>query len=271
MSIYKGRVNCRDLTSFLHTVLTREGFVDVSSEVTTDGRVYRSSSVGNEDLFYMQIREMKSYYLECGIYESYTPNAIPGVPGQFGSGYKVNSVAWGGAVSASNDLHDLDYVINVDKKRLLIYLSAMKSQPARISSVTYLGLPTRLNATDKDGFFAGITGSAFSIYANNHTFYPLRDRSKVVKAPYTLEFYKPNRSYGWGSQLFFSPLFVTKSNEGFRGVLDGLFVIEKTDKNYEVSAGDTFMQDGKNYMVISPEYTGDSLLHPSLFDYILEI
>lgn len=269
MTIHKGRVNCRKLRETLHVMLLHEGYTELSSQVATDGYVYKSPSINNEDLFYIRIRDLNNHYLEVGIYESYTPNPIGGTSGSFGRGFFSGSMIW--STASNSDKYDVDYVIHVTPKHLMVYLNPMAIQPGRTPSIVYLGLPKRLDPNDKDRLFAGITGSINTHTSHAHSFYTLGDLEKNGTSYYNLDFYQPNRAKGWGDELFISPLFVTKGYEGFRGVLDGLYVLKKLDKSYEGLEGDTFIKDGKTYQIISPVGHNYTLLYQSLYDYAIEI
>jgi hypothetical protein len=78
MAVYQGRVNCRDFFNTLHSILIAQGYQEISSDVSTDGRVYKSMGESGQDEFYIRIKDPVNNYLIVGIYEKYVPNSTPG-------------------------------------------------------------------------------------------------------------------------------------------------------------------------------------------------
>lgn len=269
MTIHKGKVNSRQLANLFHTVLLAEGYTEHSSEIGTDGRVYRSPSVNGEDLFFIQLKDLKGFSFQVGVYEMYTANATHGLPGTFLNGViGSNSIIWNAGNTA--DRMDVSYVINVTKERMIVYVEGQRAETGFMNSLTYLGLPKRSSSNDKFGTFAGIANTAYGNYSVTNTFHALRNRPGTPAFPYNLDFYMPKRSYGWGGRLFFSPIFIGSKVEGTRGILDGILIAEKTDALAEISHGDTFPYDGKNYMLIVPTVYGNGTLNTAN-DYLIEI
>lgn len=268
MTIYKGRVGCRDLAMLIHSILLNEGYTEISSEVSNDGRVYKSPSTNGEDLFYIQIKDPRSIYLQVGVYEIYTPDVVNGIPGKFLNGIVGNPIMWNR--NASPDRCDVNYVINATSKRVIVYVEGQRAEPNTVNSLTYIGLPKRASSIDKQGTFAGLAYTAWGPYDNHNIFYSLRNRSNSPLFPYNMEFYMPRRSYGWGGKLFFSPILIGSRAEGNRGTLEGIMILEKTDASSEISPGDTFSHEGKNYMLISPTSYSHDTLHTG-YDYLIEI
>lgn len=268
MTIYKGRVGCRDLAMLIHAIMLNEGYKEISSEISNDGRVYKSPSVDGQDLFYVQIKDTRAVSLQVGVYESYTPDLVNGIPGKFLNGIVGNSIIWN--MTASPDRCDVNYIINATGKRVIVYVEGQRAEPASINSITYIGLPNRVSDKDKLGTFAGLTYTASGPYDNHSFFYSLRNRSNTPLFPYNMEFYMPRRSYGWGKKLFFSPIFIGSKAEGNRGSLDGIMIIEKTDASAEISHGDAFTHEGKNYMLVTPSSYSYDTLHTG-YNYLIEI
>ena len=270
MTILKGKVNCRQLPAVLHTALTTEGFTEISSEITNDGRVYRSPSVNGEDLFFIQIKELKAASLQVAVYEKYTPNPVNGMPGTFLNGVTgSNAIAWNN--TSLIDRLDVNYIINVNKRRMIVYVEGLRAEVGNVSSLLYIGIPQRISDKDNAGTFAGIAASTYApVNSDIGGFSALRNRANATAFMYNLDFYMPKRSYGWGKKMFFSPVFIGNKIEGNRGILDGIHIIEKVDKAAEMSAGDTFTQDGKNYMLVSMPAYGNATL-PATYDYLIEI
>ena len=267
MTIYKGRVNCRKLADTIHGILIKEGFKEISTEITTNGRVYQSSAT-NEDKFYLQMIDPKDRYLRMGVYEDYTPSPTVGLPGTFTNGMYQDSVLWNSTYNY--DRMEVDYIINASNKHVLIWVSGMRAETGSVNTITYLGLPKRYATSDKDGTFAGFTSTANGWTNRYNTFNSLRSRNMEANYPYQLDFYMPTRSIGWGKRLFFSPIIVGSTAEGARGELQGIQVVERTDKTVELLHGDTFVYDGKNYMLVTPTAHGYDLLR-NTYDYLIEI
>lgn len=268
MTIYKGKVGCRDLAMLIHSILINEGYTEISSEVSNDGRVYKSPSTDGSDLFYIQIKDTRLTSLQVGVYEKYTPDLVNGIPGVFLNGIVGNPIMWN--ASASPDRCDVTYIINATGKRVIVYVAGQRAEPSTMNSLTYIGLPARISDKDKEGTFAGLAYTAYGPYDSHNYFYALRNRSNTPLFPYNMDFYMPRRSYGWGGKLFFSPIYIGSPAEGNRGILDGIMILEKTDAKSEISAGDTFVHEGKNYMLISPTSYSNDTLHIG-YDYIIEI
>ncbi len=267
MTIYKGRVNCRKLADTIHDILVAEGYKEISTEITTNGRVYVSSST-NEDKFFIQVLDTKERYLTMGVYEEYIPSDTAGLPGTFNNGLNSASVVWNS--SYNDNRFEVDYVINATNKRVLIWVSGMRAETGTMNSISYFGLPKRFATGDKDGTFAGFTMTANGYTNRYNTFNSLRSRNKEANYPYSMDYYMPGRSLGWGNKLFFSPIVVGSTAEGARGELEGIHIIERTDKNTEILHGDTFTHDGKNYMLVTPTNVGYDLLRVT-YDYLIEI
>lgn len=268
MTIYKGRVGCRDLAMLIHAILINEGYTEISSEISNDGRVYKSPSTNEEDLFYIQIKDTRTISLQVGVYERYTPDLVNGIPGTFLNGIAGSPIMWNS--SASPDRCDVTYIINATSKRVVVYVTGQKAEPGSMNSLTYIGLPSRISSKDKLGTFAGLAYTAYGPYDSHSFFYALRNRSNTPLFAYNMDFYLPRRSYGWGNKLFFSPIYIGSKPEGNRGILDGIFILEKTDAGSEISSGDTFTHEGKNYMLISPTSYSNDTLHTG-YDYLIEI
>lgn len=267
MGIYKGRVNCRKFADTIHDILIAEGYKEISTEITTNGRVYVSSST-NEDKFFIQMIDTKDRFLTMGVYEDYTPSETSGLPGTFANGMNQPSVVWNSTYNY--DRMEVNYVINATNKRVLIWVEGMKAETGSVNSISYFGLPRRYASDDKDGTFAGFTTTANGFTNRYNTFNSLRSRNKEANHPYQLDYYLPSRSLGWGNKLFFSPIIVGSTAEGARGELEGIQVIERTDKLTEIIHGDTFTHDGKDYMLVTPTAIGYDLLR-NIYDYLIEI
>lgn len=268
MTVYKGQVGCRQLAQVLHDALIAEGYQESSSDITTDGRVYSSLGTDNQSLFFIRIKDPKSNYLTIGIYEKYDPNPTNGLPGVFTNGFDGDNITWN--TSGTADRIKVNYIFNVTLDRVIIYVDGMKAEPNKANSLTYIGLPKRYDANDKGGNFAGMAFTTRGPFNSHNTWRALRNRALVPQSDYEMDFYNVARSYGWGKQLFFSPIFIGRDDEGARGELDGLYHLEKTDANIEVQPGDTFVKDGKTYMVIDPyDWGSDTLYHA--YDYVIEL
>lgn len=268
MGVYKGRVACRDLAMKLHTALLAEGYQESSSDIPTDGRVYSTLGSDNQSPFFVKVKDPVSNYLTIGIYEMYQPSLTTGLPGVFTNGYEGPNVTWNR--SATADRLQVDYVFNITKDRVIIFVEGMKAEPSKVNSLTYIGLPKRYDSKDKGGNAAGMAFTTRGPFQSSNGWRALRNRALLTQNNYKMGFYYPARSYGWGDRLFFSPIFIGHDDEGPRGELDGLYVMEKTDTMNEVQPGDTFVKDGKTYMVVDPESWSSYTLNPD-YDYLIEI
>ena len=267
MAIYKGKVKCREFSKVLHDILIEVGYTEISTEITTDGRVYVSSTT-DDDKFYIRIQDPASRYLTVGVYEEYTPNVTSGLPGTFGNGILASCIIWN---SSNADARvELNYIINATNKRVIVYVSGLPAEGGQMNSLTYIGLPNRVSVNDKDGRFAGLSYTSNGPYNNPGTFYSLRNRNLTALPAYLVDHYMPARSVGWGAKIFFSPMLIGSVAEGHRGTLDGIRIIEKVDHKMEIMPGDTFVHDGKSYMLITPTSHGYDTLHTG-YDYLIEI
>lgn len=268
MTIYKGRVGCRKIATTLHGLLLTEGYQEISSDIVTNGRVYKSTGIDGTNELYFNLKDPSSNYLTIGVYEKYVPNPINGLAGVFTNGYEGNSIVWNSSASAERE--EVDYVFNINKDRLIIFIEGMKAEPNRRNSLTYIGMPLRYDKDDKGNGFAGIAYTAYGSTTTNMLWKVLRNRALQAQDNYLMDFYLPSKSYGWGGRVLFSPLFLGTTAEGARGELDGLLIAEKTEPNTEMQHGDVFVRNGKTYMLIVPISYGSYSLSPG-YDYIIEI
>jgi hypothetical protein len=247
MGVYAGRVNCRQLLNTLHNAMLAEGYQEISSDIATDGRVYKSTGIDGENEFYIRVQDPLSNYLLVGFYDKYTPGT-PGVPGAFGNGHTQSCVTWNRS-STSNSLM-VAYIFNINKDRVIIQCEGLKVNSGNCSSLTYIGMPKRYDLNDKNCNFGGIAGSTRMDSNNEAMWKALRGRNLAPNFWYEMDYYMPPRSYGWGNKIFFSPIFIGHDDEGPRGELSGLYTLEAGDA-FEFQHYDTFKKDGKTYIILS--------------------
>lgn len=266
MGIYRGRVNCRKLADTIHSALIAEGYEQISSNLITDGCVYKTIGTNGTSEFYIKLKDPIDRYLSIGIYEKYEPNATATLSGTFTNGYENNYIIWNRTYNENR--FEVNYIFNITKDRAIIFVEGMKAESGSINSLIYIGLPNRYSNKDIDGTFAGIGFTASG--DNTSSWRALRNRAKTRIAYYAFNFYPIGRSYGWGNQLFLSPIYLGSGVEGGRGELDAIFMVEQTDKNNEIQHMDTFVKDGKTYLLISPSSYSYSNL-PINREYVIQI
>jgi hypothetical protein len=268
MTIYKGRIKCRDFASKLHEILTTEGYQEISSELVTDGRVYSTLGSDLKNPFFVNIKDEINNYLTVGVYEKYTPNPTQGIAGVFSNGYESGCIMWNSNVNHSR--LEVDYIVNITLDRIIIFAEGMVAEPNSVSSLTYIGTPKRYSDQDIKGGSAAIAFTTRGSFNDPGAWRCLRDRGNNPISTYQQRFYRPNRAYGWGWKLFFSPIFITHPAEGPRGELEALYLVDTLHDDTEARHKDTFDRDGKKFMIIKPTNYGSSTLNPS-YHYIMEV
>ncbi|MNO80986.1 hypothetical protein D3C76_722110 [compost metagenome] len=250
MGVYAGRSTARQFLSVIHSAMLAEGYTEISSNIATDGRVYKSTEGGNNE-FYIQIKDMNDNYFTVGFYEKYTPGT-PGVAGTFGAGYTQVCVTWNRNSNTTN--YQLAYILNINLSRVIIQCEGLKVDSGYCSSITYIGMPLRYDSNDKGPNFGGIAATGRMDSNQNTTttgvWKPLRNRMLNQGIYYELDFYLPTKSFGWGHKIFYSPIFIGHDDEGPRGELSGLYIMEP-GTNTEFQHYDTFKKDGKTYIILS--------------------
>lgn len=269
MTIHKGRINCRQFSQLLHNLLLTHGYKAILSDAITDGRIYENPDMG-EGHFYIQIKELNSYRLQVGIYESYTPaDAQNNIPSAFGNGFSSYSIAW--SSNSHHDLYDVNYIIHIDERHLLIYVEGTKIHPSRIQTLTYIGLPKKIDPNDKSPYFAGMTYSdQGSLPSNTDKWIALRNRQDIKQFYYDLDYYDTKKSYGHGEKLFFSPIFIGSNTEGVRGMLEGIYIMSRANPDFHIQDKDEFVLNGKQYRLLRLTGNGNRTLNTN-YDYLIEI
>lgn len=270
MVVYQGKRKAEDFIYLLDEIFKKQGFTEVSTEKTTDGYVYKSSDT-EDNLFYIRVKNDVSIsrLVSIGVYETYTPGESNGLPGTFSEGSVMHScIIW--ATSSLTGL-EVDYVITANNKSFVIFVEGPRAFSGSINSLTYVGMPSKLDGKDLSGTFAGVLYTANGAVNNPNTFYSLRNRAEVKQSPYILDYYNVRRSYGWGEKLFSSQILVGARTEGARGLLTGIHTIEKLNRNYEAEHKNEMMMNGKKVKIIIPSQYGNTTLSPSNTDYLIEI
>ncbi len=268
MGVYRGRINCRQVATLLNSILIAEGYEQISSNIGIDGLVYKTTGVSGTDEWYLRFVDPVDRYISLGVYETYTPGS-GGTAGGFVNGFQETTAHWN---VTNGDSHIFDYVINANKNRVILYFNSLKyCANVPCSSVTYVGLPKRYDPADKGSGFAGIC-STHGLTNTGVGWRAIKDRAANTGAMYAYDYYPMGRSFGPGNQIFFSPLFIWRADEGPRGELDGLYVAESIDQTYEAQNMDTFSKDGKNYMIVEKQ---GGIVHydrfPAGVSYVMEI
>lgn len=269
MPVTTGRVNCRNLFQTIHQAMINAGWQMVSSDPASEGNIYKSTGISGTDKVFVFLKDLVNIssnpYMKIGIIEDYTPNGTNGLPGTQVNSFDENCLIWN---SNYKDSHNVDYIINVNKDRVIIFLQGMKNDGGWSSSLVYAGLPKRYDPNDKTAC-AGMAWAANG--TNTKGFKVLKNRALANGYYYEWDYYSPARSYSHGGQLFFSPLFFGSDDEGPRGELDGLYVIEPIDTTYEFQHLDTFNKNGKNYIIITKNYMYNNSRSLPNMDYVMEI
>lgn len=270
MPVYKGKINARQFATLLNTILVDAGYTEISSNKSTDGFVYKSMGESGTDEFYVRIFDPNSNRLKVSIAEKYKPNTVLGIEGTFTNYYDTDCITWNTTIGDAR--LEIQYVININKDRIIIFVSGNPAEANYCKSLSYIGLPKRYDPNDKGAGFAGITGTTRMPWNNEQNWVALRNRAQSTIFAYNTAAYIPAKAVGWNNQLFFSPIIIGSSAEGPRGELDGLYQIKSIDENNEVLHGDTFTQGGKTYMIIevNPVYNSTETLS-QVYDYVIEV
>lgn len=268
MTIYKGLVPCREVMVKLHDAFITEGYTEISTDVTTDGRVYKSTGSDGQNALYFKLQDLGANDLTLGIYEKYEPNVSNGLPGVFTNGYEGTVIKWN--TTTSTDREKVNYVFNVTKDRAIIFVEGQNAEPSNHKTLVYIGMPKRYDPEDTGNNFAGMAYTSYGPSTYNTIWRALKNKALINQSSYSMDFYMPAKSYGWGNKLFFSPMFLGSDTEGARGEFDGLFVVEKTDDHSEILHGDTFNRNGKEYMLVTLPAGGSYTLNTG-YDYIIEV
>lgn len=268
MTVYKGRIAGRKFAEKLYDFFIAQGYKEISSDKNNDGFVFYTMGADGKNPFYIQIKDESTSIgiIRVGVYEKYTPNTVPGLSGTFENGYNTASVMWNYTTSLSRI--QLDYVVNINNERAIIFVEGLKLETWTQNSLVYLGLPKRYDSNDVNGNSAGMLATT-NAYINSPVWRALRSRSLTPLFNYSYDYYYPARSYAPNNNLFFSPILIGNSDEGARGELDGIYVVEPVNLPYDIQHGDTFQKNGKTYMFIHP--TLYSRIAAPNTDYVIEI
>lgn len=245
MAIYRGSVAARLLVQTIHDAITANGWTYVQSSIGDDGRVYKTTGISGQNEFFIQIVDLATYYLRVGVWEKYTAGAV-GMPGTFTQGYQRDIIAWNRSQTSQNLI--VDYIINVNKDRIILHVQGRKVDTNWCSSLSYIGLPKRYDTADTGPYFAGMAYSTAGLHGEGWR--SLRNRALIVQPMYTFDYYSSPRAIGWGEKVFFSPVVIGNTDEGPRGELSGLYTMTAAT-SYEARHQDEFTRDGKRYMIIS--------------------
>lgn len=255
MTILQGRVKANEMMAMLHTTLTKEGYKEISSNVATDGKVYKTDGENGTSTFYIQLIDY-AHYISVSVYEKYTPDASIGLAGVFVNGRVLQSIIWSNTILPQLDV---DYIINVNKDRMIIYAEGESTDSRSTAGLTYVGLPIRYDSKDTTGNFAGIAALG-SVGNVGVAWYALKGRAITPQTAYTYSYYTPTKSFGMGNQLFASPIILGNASEGPRGEIDDLLIVKTPDGTYEARHRDTFIRDGKTYVMIGKFYNASGTL-----------
>lgn len=265
MSVYQGVVPHTELPIKIDEILTAEGYQQVSSNIESDGYVYKSNGIDGKKEMYVYVKTLNSNSLIMGINEKYTPSN-PGLSGTFSSvGYEKDFVVWNSSFSSQNVVN---YILNVNKDRIIFYAEGELFNTSRRDTITYIGLPARYDDKDITSDFAGIIGTSNSY--GSSAWYALRNIANVPISNYSTTMYSMNKSLTWGEEIFASPIFLYRSDEGMRGELEGLKIVSSDSANRLVHR-DVIIKDGKKYMFIVLTSQSSPYGLPSSYNYLMEI
>lgn len=257
MAIFKGRAKAKNMATVLDGILKGIGYQEISSNVASDGRVYKSLGESGISEFYIQLLPANSQYIRTGIYEKYVPDATMVNPGVFTNGRTNTSLVWAGNINLPE--LDVDYIVNINKDRMIIYVEGEITDSRSTGSLCYVGVPKRYDSKDNNSNFAGIA-SLGAVDNVGQAWYALKNRALTLQFGYTFAYYNQPKSFIWGSQLFLSPMVLGSTDEGPRGELDDLFFIKTPDSTYEARHKDTFVRDGKTYVLLGKYYNTNGSL-----------
>lgn len=247
MGVYRGSVNCLQLMQKIHDAIVAEGWQYIPGSVSGDGRIYKTTGISGQNEFFVQFQDPQNVSIGVGIWEKYTAGAV-GVAGTFSQGYQRSTITWTKGNFNANWI--VDYIVNVNKDRIIIHVQGRKTDPNWCTSLTYLGLPKRYDAADTGPYFAGMAYSTMG--TSGEGWRALRSRALTVQPMYLMDWYTAPRSIGWGEKVFFSPIVIGSTDEGPRGELSGLYSMT-TATSYEARHYDEFTKDGKRYIILSKE------------------
>lgn len=246
MTVHRGRSKARDMLETLNTIMKGAGYQEIASNPATEGKVYKTMGENGTSEFYIQLLPVNFQYISVSVHEKYVPNPVSGVAGTFTNTRTLLSIIW--ATSSLADI-DVDYIINITKDRVIIFVEGEENDTRSSSGLSYVGLPIRYGAEDTTGYFAGI--AAIGAVTNiGNTWFALRGRALTTQLGYTYSYYTPTRSFGMGDQIFSSPMVMVHSDEGARGELDDMLIIRIPDGAYETRHKDTFVREGRNYIIL---------------------
>lgn len=246
MTVHRGRAKAKDMLETLNTIMKGAGYQEISSYPAVEGRVYKTMGENGTSEFYIQLLPVTSHYITVSVHEKYVPNAVNGAAGTFTNSRTTTSIVW--STSSLPEI-DVDYIINITKDRVIIFVEGEENDTRSTSGLSYIGLPIRYGAEDTTGNFAGIAAIGGATNIGNN-WYALRGRALTMQLAYTYSYYTPTRSFGMGDQLFSSPMVLVHGDEGARGELDDMLIIRIPDGAYETRHKDTFVREGKNYIIL---------------------
>lgn len=252
MTIHQGRAKAKDMITVFDTILKSAGYEEVTFQFPIVGKLYKSMGENGTSKFYIRLSPVNFQYIEVSIYEDYLVQEVSGVGSTLipVNEKMNNSVIW--STTSLEDI-DIDYIININKDRAIIFVEGEETDTRSRSGLCYVGIPIRYDVNDTGSSLAGIA-SLGSITAQSVAWFAQKNKALINQFAYTFAYYTPSRSYGIGEQLFSSPLIIGSPDEGPRGEIDDLLFIKTPDNSYEARHKDTFIREGKTYIILGKFY-----------------
>lgn len=256
MTIFQGRAKASDMLDTFDTIFKSAGYQEMSSSLAIDGRVYKTMGENGTSEFYIRLMPINNQYMQLYVCENYVPDPTGVLAGVFTNARLSNAIVW-----STTDLAtmDVDYIVNINRDRVIIFVEGETTDARSSSGLTYAGIPKRYGAEDTNANFAGIAclGALTNIGV---AWYALKGRALVAQTGYTYAYYTTTKASMWGKQLFLSPITMGHGAEGPRGELDDLLIIRAPDVAYEARHKDTFVRDGKTYILLGKFHSASGSL-----------
>lgn len=266
-------VKKKDFYSRLKQILLDSGWQNISSRPSSDFDIFYSEGEEGNMGLYFQMKDFDTNAnagfanstrgeLYIKTLKGYTPSTTVGGAGTF-----ERNDAWR-TVRVTTNLHlesDLTFYYHCNKNRLILYMYFPASYPSNASSSFFtVGMQARVFGKKLPKHELLLACTDFSTNANysayivdqvdmpKNTSYPIR----IYDAFDTYE--TQARGITLNGTLLFSEVSYGSTDEGVRGILDGVYTLKDIysawwSSNFwldNLKSGDQFINDGKKYMII---------------------
>lgn len=245
-----------------------------TGKVVDEGYILYSKGKSGKDDIYVRIYERStSYgYIYVSIMESYKPNPVLGLAGTMVGESPQAPVQFLNGTYGST--RPLDYFLSFDKDKIMLSLLGNPSVNQYCTRVfVWAGMPNRLSdEPNSNAVTLAVSRRAYelSTYTNSNynnaahgTAYTLKNRKQLSgrggQSPATGVYSQDSiynqytacsaKTKGWGGKISLFPVYLNRSDEGYRSILAGVHPIYQDLNNMDFLDGDEITVGSKRYSV----------------------